>query len=154
MADRRLALKLYRPGRDPADVRWEVDLVRHLAGAGVSVAEPVRVGPDWLVPVVHEGAARMAVLWEWVAGAKPTASTDTYVLLGVVAGRIHRAADSFVSAWPRETYDTETLIEDQLRRMRPVLLAVDRWRAASTSDPVWRNGSPTRVLTVACATST
>ena len=140
----RFALKLYHQGRTAGSVQWEVDLVRHLAANGAPVARPVAGRGAYVHEVPLRGVKRVAVLFEWAPGVKPSPGSDTYFLLGQAAGAVHRAADTFRSALPRERYDVSVLIDEQLQRMTEHLTAAgvkqrvtrlaDRLKAAITDD--------------------
>lgn len=123
------ALKLYNPAsRTVGDVQWELDLTRHLIENGAPVAKPI-TGPDGHpATLILNGQERVAVLFEWAAGAKPNAESSTYVLLGKAAARIHQAADTFTSSLPRERYDVSTLIDEQLTRMKTPLVSSGQWQ--------------------------
>ena len=124
------AVKLYHAGRTAADVQWEIDLVRHLAARGAPVARPVAARDEHLHRFSTQTGRRLGVLFEWAAGEKPAPSHDAYVLLGRAAALVHRAADTFLTALPRELYDETTLIDEQLARMRPQLTEAGRWPQA------------------------
>jgi Ser/Thr protein kinase RdoA (MazF antagonist) len=125
------ALKLYHAKRSMNEVRWEVELLLHLRRLGAPVVAPVpgRHG-DAVQALTVDGTPRIAVLCPWAAGAKPGPTPAVYRLLGAAAGRIHRAADTFVSGFGREEYDAHALIDDQLRRMRAHLVEAGRWAEA------------------------
>jgi Ser/Thr protein kinase RdoA (MazF antagonist) len=127
----RFALKLYHAKRSTNEVRWEVELLLHLRRLGAPVVAPVqgRHG-DAVQTLTVDGAPRIAVLYPWAPGAKPAPTPDVYRLLGAAAGRIHRAADTFVSGFGREEYDAHALVDDQLRRMRTYLLEAGCWAEA------------------------
>jgi Ser/Thr protein kinase RdoA (MazF antagonist) len=124
----RFALKLYNVrSRGVREVRWEVDLVEHLAANGAPVARPVRGVHGAVETMDLDGERRAAVLWTWASGAKPTPSRETYSALGETAARIHSAADGYDPAWIRDDYDEDVLIDDQIARMRPHLIAAGRY---------------------------
>lgn len=125
------ALKLYHPNRTREAVQWEVDLTLQLSDRGAPVARPVPGRSGYVSRLDVHGRRRIAVLFEWAPGTKPLPSVQTYVLLGEAAARIHRAADGFAPSPARETYDAESLVDDQLRRMRPLLEQTGSWSAAA-----------------------
>ncbi len=126
----RFALKLYHSQRTAAEVQWEVDLIISLIRKGVPVAKPVRGKHGYVESLRVDGRDRVAVLFEWAPGEKPTPERDTYTLLGKAAAHIHQAADTFTSSLPRESYDAHTLIDEQLRRMNMHLSEAKRWKQA------------------------
>ena len=69
-------------------------------------------------------------MFTWAPGSKPTPGHETYHRLGSAAARIHHAADGFADSPEREIYDAEVLVDDQLRRMEPLLVQTGRWRIA------------------------
>jgi Ser/Thr protein kinase RdoA (MazF antagonist) len=127
-AEGEFALKLYHRYRTPDAVEWEIGLLLHLHGAGAPVVRPVRGTNGYVEHLFVDGARRIAVLFTWAPGSKPSPTDDTYGLLGEAAARIHRAADAFAPSPARDCYDAAVLIDDQLRRMRPLLLLAGRWR--------------------------
>ena len=107
---RSYALKVYGVGRWAADeVRWEQQLVRHLANSGMPVAADVALSDGDTVGVLDapEGRRPFAMA-EWVPGAKPQAPyTDgLYRDVGGTLARLHAAVDSFCSSHPRRTVRT------------------------------------------------
>lgn len=127
----RFALKLYNARtRGVQEVEWEVDLVEHLVAHGAPVASPVRGVHGAVETIELDGEPRAAVLWAWVPGAKPTPSRETYLALGETAARIHAAADEYEPGWIRDDYDAGVLIDEQIARMRPHLVAAGRYAEA------------------------
>lgn len=123
------ALKLYNvASRKAADVQWELDLTLHLIKNGAPVAKPVKGVDGYLQAFMVDGQERAAILFEWADGEKPNADISTYVLMGGVAAQIHQAADSFTSELVREKYDTATLIDEQLERMKKPLEDSGQWQ--------------------------
>jgi len=115
------ALKLYTvTARD--EIQWEIDLILHLLKHDVPVVHPVRGKTSYLNTFVVNGEERIGVLFEWAAGEKPKESSATYALIGKAAAQIHQAADTFKSSLPHPKYDAAYLIDEQLRRMRPLLI--------------------------------
>ena len=126
----RFALKLYHLQRTDAAVQWEVDLIIHLMRNGAPVAKPV-LGKHGYVESFHvDGRDRVAALFEWAPGEKPAPERHTYTLLGKAAAQIHQAADTFTSSLLRESYDANTLIDEQLRLMKMHLSEAKRWKQA------------------------
>lgn len=124
------ALKIYHSSaRVKSEIQWEIDLTLHLIKNGAPVAKPV-IGKDgsYLQTFIADGRNRVGVLFEWAEGEKPTATYDTYALLGEAAARIHNAADGFASRLPREKYDISTLIDEQLERMKAPLQESNQWQ--------------------------
>jgi len=116
------ALKIYGVGRWAADeVRWEQQLVRHLANSGMPVAANVALLDGDTVGVLDapEGGRPFAMA-EWVPGRKPQAPyTDSlYRDVGYALARLHTAADSFCSSYPRRILRTGA----EVREVRDVLV--------------------------------
>ena len=129
----RYALKLYRHGvRTAADVRWEVDLHRHLLAAEAPVPA-LLVAADGYVAELHLGdQRRLAVMSAWAPGAKPRPSETTYRLLGRAAAQVHVAADELTSVRPPRTTTLATEIDQQLELLRPALQRQGVWHDAQT----------------------
>lgn len=119
--NKRFALKLYTVTA-PAEIQWEIDLLLHLLKHGVPVACPIRGMDGYLNTFMVNGEERIGVLYEWADGEKPKDSSSTYSLIGKAAAQIHQAADMFSSTLPHTNYDTAYLIDEQLERMRPILI--------------------------------
>jgi Ser/Thr protein kinase RdoA (MazF antagonist) len=129
----RFALKLYHKNRTAAALQWELDLVAHLRRQGAPVAKAVPASHGgYIEHVILDNERRIAALYEWAAGEKPSPSRDVYVSLGRAAGQIHAAADTFRSSLPRENYDVALLIDEPLQRMKHQLIAADRWNQVVT----------------------
>lgn len=119
------ALKLYAvTTRD--EVQWEIDLILHLLKHNTPVVRPVSGRTEYLNIFVVNGEERVGVLFEWAAGEKPKDSRDAYTLIGKAAAQIHQAADSFSSSLPHTQYNAAYLIDEQLERMRPMLIETGR----------------------------
>ncbi|SDD98890.1 phosphotransferase enzyme family protein [Auraticoccus monumenti] len=100
-------LKVYGSGRLDADeVRWEQRLARELLNAGIPVAADVTTNTGDFVGIVEapEGPRTFA-LTQWVPGSKPQPpwSDALYRSVGATLARLHAAADSFDSIYPRRT---------------------------------------------------
>jgi Ser/Thr protein kinase RdoA (MazF antagonist) len=124
------ALKLYHRNRTAEAVQWEVDLLIHLRRGGAPVVQPIPGRNSYVEHIQVDEEQRIAVLFGWAPGAKPAPGRETYQLLGEAAARIHRAAEGFAPSTARENYDTAVLIDDQLQRMRHLLVQAGRWQSA------------------------
>ena len=115
------ALKLYTT-TSPAEIQWEVDLILHLLKNGAPVVRPVSGKKGYLNTFTLDNEDRIGVLFEWAAGEKPEDSRETYVLIGKAAAQIHQTVDTFASSLPHTKYDADLLIDEQLERIRPLLV--------------------------------
>lgn len=117
--DQTFALKLYGLGwRTPAEVLWEIDLLRHLSAHGVLVAEPIATADGQpLQTIAADDGNHIAVLFAYAPGEKPQPpfSTALYVQFGQAIGRMHAATDSFASTHARQALDTNVLIDEPAR---------------------------------------
>lgn len=100
-------LKVYGAGRsEPDEVRWEQLLARELVNAGLQVAADVTTKTGNSVGVLEapEGP-RVFALTTWVPGSKPQPpwSDALYRSVGAALARLHAAADSFNSTYPRRS---------------------------------------------------
>lgn len=124
----RYALKVYRFGvRTPAEVRWEVDLHRHLLAAGAPVPRLVEGAEGFVAEVELGGRRRWAVLSEWAPGEKPAPSAVTYRLLGSAAAMIHAATEDFGSSHVRPKRTISSEVDYYLALLRPSLDLIGRW---------------------------
>jgi Ser/Thr protein kinase RdoA (MazF antagonist) len=121
------ALKIYHAKRTIDEVRWETELLLHLRRLGAPVVAPVERQGEVVQALAVGGVQRIAVLYPWAPGDKPRPSPAVYGHLGAAAARIHRAADTFVSRWPRTEYDAHALVDEQLERMRAHLSEAGCW---------------------------
>ena len=119
--NKRFALKLYTVTA-PAEIQWEIDLLLHLLKHDVPVVRPVRGKDGYLNTFMINDEERTGILYEWAEGEKPEDSHNTYSLVGKAAAHIHDAADTFLSPLPHTQYDTAYLIDEQLERMRSILI--------------------------------
>ncbi|MGC4104780.1 MAG: phosphotransferase [Thermomicrobiales bacterium] len=115
VGDRRFALKVYGQGwRTDSEISYELDLLRHLAGKGIAVAQAVS-GHDGesLRHLQLGGGVRQAVLFHWAPGTKPDPpfTQDVRYREGAAVAALHAASDDFVSAHARRPLDGVTLIE-------------------------------------------
>lgn len=83
---------------------------------------PVKGKNEYLNTFMINDEERIGVLYEWADGEKPEDSQSTYSLIGKAAAQIHHAADTFSSPLPHTNYNTAYLIDEQLKRMRPILI--------------------------------
>ena len=119
------ALKLYR-ATTIEEIRWEIDLILHLLEGNVPVVRPVPGKNGYLTTFTVGDDTRIGVLFEWVQGEKPKDGIDTYYLIGRAAAQIHQAADTFISRSPHTNYDANLLIDQQIARIRPLLVESGR----------------------------
>ncbi len=109
-------LKVYGSGwRSLADIDYEIDLLKHLAGKGIPVAAPMarRDGRFYSVQHVH-GRARYAVLYTYAEGDEPPWPPDPayYRPYGRALARIHTGLDDFSSAHPGPVRELAHLLND------------------------------------------
>lgn len=124
----RYALKMYRPGaRTREDIEWEVGLHHHLFTSGVPVMSLIEGRSGFVEQLQFEDQPRTAVMSRWAPGTKPTASQETYQLLGRAAASIHVAADTYAPAMSRREADFQTEASEKLECLRPLLQEFNRW---------------------------
>lgn len=124
----RYALKVYRFGvRTSEEVRWEVDLHRHLLATGAPVPRLVAGAEGFVGEVELGGRRRWAVLSEWAPGEKPAPSAATYRLLGSAAATIHAATEDFDSSHVRPSRTISSEVDHYLALLRPSLDRIGRW---------------------------
>jgi Ser/Thr protein kinase RdoA (MazF antagonist) len=111
-------LKIYGAGwRSESEILFEIDLINHLISKGIDVAGVI-VGRNGsaLQHIQMNGADRLAVLFDFAAGQKPTPpfSPDMYYREGQAAGAMHLAADDFRTTHKRREIDLQFLIHKPL----------------------------------------
>jgi Ser/Thr protein kinase RdoA (MazF antagonist) len=120
----RYIARLYRAGsHTPAEIAYELELLLHLAGRGVSVSVPI-AGRDGRLqrPLAAPEGARQLVLFSYAAGSPLAWEREEHSeIAGRLAARVHGAADDFACAHPRRPLDLEELVERPLAAVRPFL---------------------------------
>lgn len=103
----RVALRLHRPGyQDEAAILAELEFMRALAAAGMTVPEPVAMDDGGLI---GRGEGRLASCVRWIDGvpvgpavgasaADPMARRRLFAAIGELLGRLHDAADGWAGA--------------------------------------------------------
>lgn len=117
-------LRIYRAGwRSEEEIRYELDLLGHLAARGVDVSLPVATRDRrHVLPIGAPEGTRYLALFTYANGTRPLWSvSDDANGLGMLAAMIHRASDDFVSPWRRASLDLGYLIERPLVAIRPFL---------------------------------
>lgn len=119
----RFAARVYLAGkyylRDDSDVHFELDLLAHLAGAGVPVSAPVeRADGGRLGHLVDgDGRLRPLALFTWAPGepAENDPTSHRARALGEALGLVHRHADRFSSPHSRYRLDAAYLLDQPER---------------------------------------
>ncbi|WUI00401.1 phosphotransferase [Spirillospora sp. NBC_00431] len=142
--DRLHVLRVYRHGwRTDSDIRWEADLLHHLASAGVPVSVTVRTRDDepFIRLAAPEGGRQLMVLTfaegrllrEGSSKGSAISVAEYAEAYGALAARIHTAADAFRSSHHRFELDLDHLLYRPLRAAEPLLAHrpadLDRLRA-------------------------
>ena len=109
--------------RTPPYIAYELELLTHLAGKGVSVATPIAARDGALsCPLPTPEGHRRLALFTYAAGTLLSWSEEEHsYLAGQMAASIHTASDDFVSRHARSHLDLEFLVETPLARIRPFL---------------------------------
>ena len=120
------ALKVYQSGRwEPDEVRWELELVDHVAKAGVPVPRivPLTDGAPCGILDAAEGP-RVYALTEFVVGHKPEPPFDDalYREFGALIAAFHTSTDGFASRHPRRPSDLVTLLDRPIERVSAALI--------------------------------
>jgi Ser/Thr protein kinase RdoA (MazF antagonist) len=119
---KRLMLRVYRASHSPSAVAFELDLLSHLAAAGVpvSAALPAKNGLLALPLAAPEGVRQLA-LFPYPA-RQPFDSTDPghWRSAGQLLASVHDVADGLISANPRTRLDLVGSIDAPLAAIRPL----------------------------------
>lgn len=107
----------------PDDLRFELDLLDHLAAEGVGVATAVaRRNGDRLGSAQAPEGVRHYALFRYAPGVAVSSPTEAQSrALGEGLARIHLAADRFRSHYPRHSLGLTALIDAALERLAPYL---------------------------------
>jgi Ser/Thr protein kinase RdoA (MazF antagonist) len=120
----RCVARLYGAQRGRSEVAYELELLLHLAAAGVPVAEPLPAADRELTCVLDapEGPRELA-LFRFAPGAAISWRDERHCrLAGGLAARIHGAADAFHTGHTRRPLDLEQLADGPVRAVEPFLL--------------------------------
>ena len=119
------ALKVYQSGRwSPDEVRWELELVGHVASAGVPLPRIVPLADGTLCGILDAAEGpRVYALSEFVIGRKPQPPFDDalYREFGALIATFHEAADGFVSRYPRRPADLTSRLDHSIERVSAAL---------------------------------
>jgi homoserine kinase type II len=137
--DTSFALRVYRAVRPWAptedDIGFELDLLEHLAAAGLSVPRPVhRLDGTCLGRLTVEGISRPYALFTWMPGHHVDTDRLTprhVAATGEALAAIHTLARSLQSTHPRPEITEEALITRPLTRLAAALRSADRQLAAT-----------------------
>jgi Ser/Thr protein kinase RdoA (MazF antagonist) len=123
----RYVFRLYRRGwRSTDDVRFERELVEHVAARGARVSTPVarRDGGSTTWVDAPEGR-RIGVLFSHAAGEgyelRRKGGDENAERYGAAVARLHDAAEGFACDAPRFALDARHLIEEPIAGLRPWL---------------------------------
>ncbi|MBA3276073.1 MAG: phosphotransferase [Chloroflexia bacterium] len=116
--EERYVLKVYGGGwRHDSEIRYEADLLDHLASRGILVARAVAArNGKALQHLEYDGERRQAVLFDYAAGTKPEPpfTPALYHREGQAVAALHRASDDFQTSHWRRSLDLATLIDRPL----------------------------------------
>lgn len=122
----RFVLRVYPIGKywlsGEPDIRFELDLLAHLAEAGVPTMPPVeRRDGDVLSVIDAPEGSRYAALFRFAPGRPEPVDVDSARTLGGVCARIHDAASGFVTTHRRYHLDADLLLEMPVREVTAFL---------------------------------
>lgn len=111
----RYVLKVYGAGwRQDSEIRFEAELLDHLASRGILVAPAIKGRNGEALHHVEVGGKRwQAVLFAYAAGRKPNPpfTPEMYYQEGRAVAALHLAADDFQTLHQRRPLDLDTLID-------------------------------------------
>ncbi len=113
-------LRVYRHGWRPlAEIRSEVELLRHLRRRGLRVAQPLEKADGTCIErIVAAEGARHAVLFAAAKGAQPAMDAPNSKAYGRLVATLHREADRLAGRIARPTLDMDYLAWEPLARIR------------------------------------
>lgn len=106
-------------GRSPAAVQSEIDMLLHLAEAGIAVGVPVAREDGQYVTLIHapEGL-RTAALFEFVDQTHTLDVTpEQSRAYGAALARMHQAAESYEGTMQRPAHNRHFFVEEPLARL-------------------------------------
>ncbi len=114
----RYVLKVYGTGwREDSGIRYEVDLLDHLASRGILVAQAIQGRNGEALQHTSGGdGKRQAVIFDFAAGTKPESpfAPALYHREGRAVAALHRASDDFRTPHQRRPLNLEALIDEPL----------------------------------------
>lgn len=121
----RFVLKVYgRTWRTEPEIRYEIDLLQHLAANGVPVVTPLPAkNRDFLLNLKPPTGNNHAVLFAFAPGEKPQPpfTPPLYREFGRAIAQAHERLSYFVSPHRRSPLDLEHLIDEPLALALPLL---------------------------------
>jgi Ser/Thr protein kinase RdoA (MazF antagonist) len=109
--------------RSESDLRFELDLLEHLAGAGLGVIRPFeRTAGDRLGHLTAPEGDRYFALFTHAAGAplyEGTLAAEQWRAYGAGIARMHREMDTFHTSYDRYDLDERILVERTLAGLAP-----------------------------------
>ncbi|HEY8746100.1 MAG TPA: phosphotransferase, partial [Chloroflexota bacterium] len=127
----RYVLRVYRAGwRSGDDVRYEIDVLRHLERLGVPVAAAIaRRDASYLHILPAPEGPRHVVLFSYAPGKDDGGGEDHRLRYGRAVARIHSATDGFLSRHRRFPIDLNELLDKPLAVIEPLLYRrADDWQ--------------------------
>lgn len=119
-------LRVYRTGwRALSEIYYELDALRHLNHAGISVSVPIaRKDGDLVGAVMAPEGLRYLTLFTYAPEKEPTyeaeEENESY-LYGKITAQIHAASDTFQSSHKRFALNFEHLLDNSLQSIQPLL---------------------------------
>lgn len=110
--------------RSESDLHFEVDLLEHLAAAGLGVIRPYQrtLGGDRLGRLLAPEGERCFALFTYAPGTplyQGTLTADQWCEFGSGIARMHREMDAFVTSHDRYHLDERILVERPLASLAP-----------------------------------
>jgi Ser/Thr protein kinase RdoA (MazF antagonist) len=126
--DLRFVVRVYgATWRSRSEIRYEIDLLLHLAACGCGVASPIaRTDNDFITPIPAPEGMRYAVVFTYAPGTVPLpfplgdARQSEY--FGRALAELHTAADSFTSSESRVAHTTTNMIDRSLEMLKPFFM--------------------------------
>lgn len=114
MAEQRFVLKIYgETWRTPSEIAFELDLLRHLSGKGLTIPLPIAGKTGFIQRVPENHRSRNAVLFEYATGSKPQPpfTPELYFAFGRAIGLMHEFSSDFTTPHSRPILDLEYLLD-------------------------------------------
>jgi len=121
----RFVVRVYAANwRSRSEIRYEVELLLHLAASGCGVATPLaRTDNEFITPIAAPEGMRYAVVFSYAPGNVPVpfplGDATQSESFGRALAELHSAGDTFTSSESRSAHTTANIVDRSLAVLQP-----------------------------------